>query len=697
MPQFADRVKVTSTTTGNGTLTLSSSGASGYQAFPSSLDGETVGYVIEAAGATDWEIGTGVYTHSGYTLTRSLRSSSTGSLLNLSSGTHSVFLAPAAQDLQIVEAFSSTSDLPSASASHGRIYHVHGEGAMYFAHAGNWIKLANYSDISGGSSLTVQDEGSALSTSATALNFVGSGVTASGTGATKTITIPGGGGGSSTSALTETTFSATANQTAFVVSSGITNAANVSVFQNGVKLEEGSSKDYTVNASTITVTLTSGATLNDVVEVLEFGQPSSSGGVTVYNNYSDLPSSGNTDGDLGWVKDVSGSGATKALYVWDGAEWDRVYSDAQEGPEFTTSPASSYDLTGGNNTDVTVAASDPDGFPIEYSVVTNPTNQAQATITQPSTGTFRFAASSSSSNAGTFTAKFVADDGVQKATASASFSLSFAVYGDRGLTGAFSVSYNDINYYDITTSGNASDFGDLLSAGHGAAACSNGSRALFGGQGATNVIQYVTTSVTGNATDFGDLTSGRQRLGACADATRGIFAGGSSSDVIDYVTIATTGDATDFGDLSATATACAACANATRGVIGGQIGSNSMEYITIATTGNSTNFGNLTVSRSQLASTADDTRGLFIGGYTDTETIDYITIASTGNATDFGNVSATLRRGSACSNGTRAVFHCAPSTNTLEYVTIQTLGNSSDFGDLTQIGSYTASTSGAAS
>ncbi len=43
--------------------------------------------------------------------------------------------------------------------------------------------------------LTVQDEGSALSTTATTLNFVGTGVVASGTGATKTITISGGGGG----------------------------------------------------------------------------------------------------------------------------------------------------------------------------------------------------------------------------------------------------------------------------------------------------------------------------------------------------------------------------------------------------------------------------------------------------------------------------------------------------------------------
>ena len=51
--------------------------------------------------------------------------------------------------------------------------------------------------IPGGTSgITVQDEGSALSTLGTTLNFVGSGVTASGNGATKTITISSGGGGS---------------------------------------------------------------------------------------------------------------------------------------------------------------------------------------------------------------------------------------------------------------------------------------------------------------------------------------------------------------------------------------------------------------------------------------------------------------------------------------------------------------------
>lgn len=48
--------------------------------------------------------------------------------------------------------------------------------------------------IPGGSGLTVEDEGTPLATDATTLDFVGAGVTASGAGATKTITISGGSG-----------------------------------------------------------------------------------------------------------------------------------------------------------------------------------------------------------------------------------------------------------------------------------------------------------------------------------------------------------------------------------------------------------------------------------------------------------------------------------------------------------------------
>ena len=46
----------------------------------------------------------------------------------------------------------------------------------------------------GGTTITTKDEGSTLSTGVTTLDFVGAGVTASGAGATATVTIPGGTG-----------------------------------------------------------------------------------------------------------------------------------------------------------------------------------------------------------------------------------------------------------------------------------------------------------------------------------------------------------------------------------------------------------------------------------------------------------------------------------------------------------------------
>ena len=44
--------------------------------------------------------------------------------------------------------YATEGDLPSATTYHGMFAHVHATGAGYFAHAGNWVKLANYTDLS---------------------------------------------------------------------------------------------------------------------------------------------------------------------------------------------------------------------------------------------------------------------------------------------------------------------------------------------------------------------------------------------------------------------------------------------------------------------------------------------------------------------------------------------------------------------
>jgi len=98
MVTLVNRAKMSTATTGTGTITLGSAVA-GFQTFADAgvANAETVRYTIEDG--TAFEIGTGTYTSSGTTLSRTLIESSTGSLLNLS-GSAIVYVTAAAQDLQ---------------------------------------------------------------------------------------------------------------------------------------------------------------------------------------------------------------------------------------------------------------------------------------------------------------------------------------------------------------------------------------------------------------------------------------------------------------------------------------------------------------------------------------------------------------------------------------------------------------------
>lgn len=108
MVVLVNRAKMTTSTTGTGTITLGSV-VDGYQTFAAAgvSDGDSVRYVIED-GTSNWEIGSGTYTASGTTLSRTpSESSDGGSAIDLS-GDAIVFISAIASDIQPVTYVSTT-------------------------------------------------------------------------------------------------------------------------------------------------------------------------------------------------------------------------------------------------------------------------------------------------------------------------------------------------------------------------------------------------------------------------------------------------------------------------------------------------------------------------------------------------------------------------------------------------------------
>ena len=288
----------------------------------------------------------------------------------------------------------------------------------------------------------------------------------------------------------------------------------------------------------------------------------------------------------------------------------------------------------------------------------------------------------------------------------------------------------EIQYFNIATTGNAADFGDMTSYGtsEGTSCGSNTTRAVINhdrtgsaGPGAnTSTQEQITIASQGNSANFGDITGNGENSdgGGGSNAIRGFRMGHFNSyasqvpdtfatnDIV-YYSLASEGNTADFGDLTYACYGYRSCVGSSTRMIntGGSYygGSpqttrvrNIIDYWTIASTGNASDFGDLSTARDTRGMLSNGVRSVIGGGQnapsdqgavtsTKINTIEYVTIASTGNATDFGDLTVARSQMSGTSSSTRGVYMGGRSpgaSNVIDYITIGSTGNATDYGDL---------------
>jgi len=192
--------------------------------------------------------------------------------------------------------------------------------------------------------------------------------------------------------------------------------------------------------------------------------------------------------------------------------------------------------------------------------------------------------------------------------------------------GGYPAATTDIDLFIFSTVGSHVDYADITAArSRGDRAACSPVRAVFsGGYGPTH-RKYDTkiTASSGNTTEFGDMLFGNRLSGCVSDHTRGVAGGAYTDETPGYLgfyesfTIASTGVAVYFGEATMKTGARASTQNMVRGLFGGgsisPTQTNAIDMITIQTSGNATDFGDLTRSQHSLCGMCDSHGGL--GGY----------------------------------------------------------------------------------
>ena len=269
-------------------------------------------------------------------------------------------------------------------------------------------------------------------------------------------------------------------------------------------------------------------------------------------------------------------------------------------------------------------------------------------------------------------------------------------------------SSNIIEKFPFASDDDATDVGDLTSAGTAAAGAQSSATHGYATDFTCNINKFSFTS-NGNATDIGSLTAAFYAPGGGqSSATHGYVAGGLFQ-YINKFPFSADGNATSVGSLIESRKTCAGqtdAVNAFGYVSGGATNSvvrDSIEKISFSTDGNATDVGDVTEGRFYTTGQSSSTHGYTTGGQngfsgptlsTNSDRIDKFSFANGGNATDVANLLEGKHANMAGHSSTASGYTSggSPATYQIEKFPFSTDANSTDVADLTSSRTYTSGT-----
>ena len=272
--------------------------------------------------------------------------------------------------------------------------------------------------------------------------------------------------------------------------------------------------------------------------------------------------------DIGEIAYTSNNGK---LNAWNGTSWSTV-GIVNTSP--SVSSTNNADLaTDGTPTVITFYDSDAEDVPLTWSYSVTSGSLGGTTVSV-SGSTFTITPSTNTSDAGSFTLSFIATDGINQASTTASYSLAFITFGgtNYGYTsggqasGPSQPNLNVIDKFAFAVDTNATDVGDLVTtmnrpAGHS----SQDYGWTSGGYGEPGDIDYYKKFIQrwpfasgGNSVQLGNLTLERYLLVGHSDKVNGFgySAGGFTGyppairSIIDRFPFSTGSNASSVGNLT---------------------------------------------------------------------------------------------------------------------------------------------------